>query len=379
MLVNLLAVCSAFSSHAAIAHPLTANLANLHAGITPSPDTARPARALVITRAEPAWYSRLQDTRAPNFEPAPKSARVSKPVENKKIQSQAETPDSVFNRATSLAVGYKVEQDRVAAFEMMKTLADSGHRKAQFELGYYLENGLGAPKNLELAILSYGNAARAGDKLALVTLEDIYLHRGSSAAALQLAKLHEEGILGFTNLAKAQSYYERAARSDDHAGSVAAYHLGLLKEGNSATPDFLASYPWYYKAANGKFAIPEAQFKAGFIIFHQFGSKSPSEVSKAKSAGLQVGKGASPSIDLTEYQHLDLAYDYFNTAARRGHLGAKLWKAYLLNSGQGVEANPKVALRILQELASTSIGPLATLKLDDIQRRNMLEKMYQTS
>jgi TPR repeat protein len=54
-------------------------------------------------------------------------------------------------------------QNQQLAFQLVREAADSGLARAQYTIGYFYEEGIGTPKNLDLAFKFYESAAQLGN------------------------------------------------------------------------------------------------------------------------------------------------------------------------------------------------------------------------
>jgi TPR repeat protein len=145
------------------------------------------------------------------------------------------------------------------AFEWLRKAAESNYPAAQYTLAsYHLDGTPPATADNELALSHMTSSAEAGFRPAL----------------RRLAMMHEDGVGGIADPAKAGDYLRRAAESGDH---VAAVMLGerLLKSHNDT--EVSEGLEWIYSAA--KNAEPSA-FKLLARVYGEglFGVEKDQEV-----------------------------------------------------------------------------------------------------
>jgi TPR repeat protein len=131
------------------------------------------------------------------------------------------------------------------AFALYKQSAELGHPSAQFQLGYFFENGIGTPVSIIDAIHWYKKAAEMRHVIA----------------QYNLGLLYEEGFPGLEpDLEKAVEYFcEAASNGDDDA----MYRLGVINQ--ERDPE--KSYDWYLRAS--KLGNEKAQYMIGNC--HEYG------------------------------------------------------------------------------------------------------------
>jgi len=146
-------------------------------------------------------------------------------------------------------------------------LAEQGHVIAQYNLGYFYDEGLGVPENDKKATGWYTKAADQGNILAQKQLGDMYLHAGNSrAAAKWITKAAEQGD----------------ASSQLNLGAM--YYIG-----DGVLTDYTKAYMWLNLAAyNG----------------NEFGNESKQEMA-AKMETAQIAKAQEMSSRCLESNYTD--------------------------------------------------------------------------
>ena len=162
--------------------------------------------------------------------------------------------------------------DSTSAEACLRQLADSGNREAQLWLAGCYEYGVGAAKDLALAMDWYRKAAEQGSIPAqkrLAELETPGYRKGSTpaqfssdekVAAQKAAKRWYEEYLNEKNKQKAVIYLVKAAEMDY---AQAQYKLGWCYYLGKGVPmDKTQAIEWYRKAADQGYA--EAQCELGW-------------------------------------------------------------------------------------------------------------------
>jgi len=153
------------------------------------------------------------------------------------------------------------------AARWFRKAAEQGHAKAQFNLGYLYQTGLGLRQDYAQAVRWYRRAAKHGHSAANANLGGIYYQHAQrfgvypGAArwfrkAAELGHASAQSALGYIyylgqgieqDYAEAVKWYRKAAEQ----GIAAAQHnLGVAYyNGNGVTQDYAVAVRWYRKAA----------------------------------------------------------------------------------------------------------------------------------
>jgi TPR repeat protein len=172
-----------------------------------------------------------------------------------------------FELGYCYASGKGVAKDALAAAEWYAKAAAQGNAVAQFNLGVLFCNGTGVAQDFKAAAEWYAKAAAQGITIAQLNLGTLYatgtgVAQDFKAAAVCCAKAAAQGDagaqanLGFfyengTGVAQdfkaAAAWYAKAA-AQGHAG--AQYNLGVFNANGTSVPqDFKAAAAWFAKAA----------------------------------------------------------------------------------------------------------------------------------
>ncbi|MDR3411261.1 MAG: tetratricopeptide repeat protein [Formivibrio sp.] len=123
--------------------------------------------------------------------------------------------------------------DYPSALKEFQSLADSGNRYAQFNLGVMYALGQGVQKDEKTAVALYRKAAEQGLAMAQFNLGQAY----EEAAGVSLDE------------ALALNWYRKAAEQDYPR---AQFNLGLMyARGEGVKPDLVQAYKWFHLAALG--------------------------------------------------------------------------------------------------------------------------------
>jgi clan AA aspartic protease (TIGR02281 family) len=117
--------------------------------------------------------------------------------------------------------------DYAAAMRIFRPLAEQGHVKSQFYVGYMYYQGKGVTPNDALAAIWYQRAAEGGDV--------------TSQSAIGAAYFRGEGVP--RNYAEAMKWWRKAAEQGD---AYAQWSLGGVYKGGYGVPqNFILAYMWY--------------------------------------------------------------------------------------------------------------------------------------
>ncbi len=140
---------------------------------------------------------------------------------------------------------------QVAPVEELKTLAESGNARAQYELGSRYVDGLSVARDPKLATQWLEKAAA----------------QGLAPAQYRLGSLYRDGK-GLRNDSKlAHSWFKRSAEQ----GNARAMHnlAVVLAEGVTGAPDYSGAAEWFQKAA--EYGIKDSQFNVAILFARGLG------------------------------------------------------------------------------------------------------------
>ncbi|KAF9900301.1 hypothetical protein EC991_007643 [Linnemannia zychae] len=153
-----------------------------------------------------------------------------------------------------------VQQDYNAAMEWYTKAAIQGHAKAQNDIGYMYDVGLGVSRDYDRAMIWYRKAS----------------DQGSASAQYNIGDLYEKGLGVTQDYSAAMEWYQKAA-SKGHAHAFS--NIGFLYSRGLGVPQ---SYPlameWYRKAADQ--GLSSAQFNVG--VMFETGRGVPIDIAAAK-------------------------------------------------------------------------------------------------
>jgi localization factor PodJL len=140
---------------------------------------------------------------------------------------------------------------QIAPVEELKTLAESGDARAQYELGSRYVDGLSVARDPKLATQWLEKAAA----------------QGLAPAQYRLGSLYRDGK-GLRNDSKlAHSWFKRSAEQ----GNARAMHnlAVVLAEGVTGAPDYSGAAEWFQKAA--EYGIKDSQFNVAILFARGLG------------------------------------------------------------------------------------------------------------
>jgi TPR repeat protein len=129
-------------------------------------------------------------------------------------------------------------KDYQTAFDILLPLAESGDSKAQYEIGYMYDRGLGRPEDNQMAVPYFRNAAEQGNPRAQVEMGD-YAKWGAGGVEI--------------NHQIAFDWYLKAAiqgHPEGYSAMAISYCVGI-----GVSPDLLTSLGWYallFETKSGK-------------------------------------------------------------------------------------------------------------------------------
>ncbi len=158
---------------------------------------------------------------------------VPKDIEPELLRTAAESGDAraQFEIGAILTEGHVVEQDFAQAAAWYERSAAQGFAPAQYRLGSLYEGGRGVERDMELARLWYQRAAEAGNRMSMHNL----------------ASLYAGGELETQDFAAAAHWFEEAA---SRGLTDSQFNLGMLyARGLGVEQSFEQSYFWFSLAA----------------------------------------------------------------------------------------------------------------------------------
>jgi TPR repeat protein len=301
-------------------------------------------------------------------------------------------------------------KDYDSAFIYFKKSADSGYSKANAQLGYMYEKGLGTNVNSHLADKYYRKAAEEGNSIALYNIgmyykngKDsftqsydsafIYLKKSAdldfSPAELEIGQIYENGIGRDTNNQLAVKYYRKAANQNNIAAlSRMAIFYNHGRGGLPHNNDSALIYN--YRSAIAGYADAQVDrgdmYSKGIIV----------GIDKAKAAlWYRAAANQHNRVALYDMGHLfldgssviprnlDSAYRYFQEAADSGYNIAQLEIGYMFEKGLSVEMDAVVAEKWYKkaadqnnQIALCNLGFLYKKGKDKVPQNDSLANYY---
>ena len=190
--------------------------------------------------------------------------------------------------------------------ENINLLAYSGHTEAQYQLGWFYENGKGVERDYNQAMHWYKKAAE----------------RGHVGAMFALGQCYEEICIEEVDRFEAYQWYFKAAEQG-HVG--AKYKLGFLYSKNGqAWTEYVQEFKWYYQAAEKGYV--EAQFFLGKLYLAQ---EEKEDVERnLKKAVRWLSRAALRGHPAAQHE-LGLMYEQIREAALAGDAEAQFIFGYL--------------------------------------------------
>lgn len=242
------------------------------------------------------WYKKALKTN-PNYQKVKDDlARLEKKKSGNSNLNDSEE-EKLFNRGVDYFLGRNgVAQDYAQALIYFRKAAEMGLAAAQFNVGFFYENGHGVSQNCQEAVKWYKMAAEKGYEESYVNLGNIYYfgREGVNINKSEALKWY----LKFVNNPK--------SRIESMAYTSAQNNLGAIydEQGNYAE-----ALKWFRKAAEQ--GLPHAQYNLGLMYDQGKGIvKDPSEAIK-----------------------------WFTKAAIQGHDGAQYNLGCAYRDGEGIKQN----------------------------------------
>ena len=172
-------------------------------------------------------------------------------------------------RANQEGEAAESRKDYPGALLWYRRAADAGNRSAQFNLGWFAQNGLGMARDDAQAAAWYRRGAEQGHVMAANNLGVLYKNGwgverdypeamrwyrqaagdGSAEAEANIGVMYHNGLGVERDYAQALQWYRRAAEAGNGSAQV---NLGILaKNGLGIEQDYAAAMQWFQRAADG--------------------------------------------------------------------------------------------------------------------------------
>ncbi len=173
---------------------------------------------------------------------------------------------------------YKLQLYR-SAFTFLLPVAEAGHAKAQYQVGYMYFVGKGVQKNIQEAIKWYKKSAEQDFVLPQLVLGAVYLQGngitkdtgeafkwyrkaaelGNPDAQHNIAYMYQEGIGVEQNDNEAFNWYHKAAQQGQ---AMSQYNLGIMyAAGRGTLKDDVTAYAWLYIASLSGLREPQEELQ----------------------------------------------------------------------------------------------------------------------
>ena len=143
-------------------------------------------------------------------------------------------------------------------FDWFHKRAEQGHAVAQYNLGYFYENGQGVAMNLDLAFHWFQKSAEQGHAVAQYNLGYCYengavywyeksAEQGNASAQINLGYCYEYGYGIEMDFESAFYWYKKSA---DQGNATAQYNLGICyQKGQGGEINLDLAFHWFQKSA----------------------------------------------------------------------------------------------------------------------------------
>mgnify|MGYP001296287982 CR=1 FL=1 len=247
------------------------------------------------------------------------------------------------------------------AFKYYDSSANTGYARAQANLGYCHDIGLGTEKNLAKAKRWYGEAAKQGNLVGQLNYAQKLLNEG-------IRTKNRDSIL------KARSWFEKALVQNASL-KEAAYGIGLsyVKIPGAKEEDLGTARNWLLKAENH----PKALFALGYLDEQQRRYGTAIELYKqAKAHGSLAAAynlGRCREIGRGTVENKQEAMDEYLFAANRGHAESQ-FAIGLLEYNQGNKTSDYIEAVKWWRLAEKNGSSQAREALSKIKQSRLLTK-----
>lgn len=238
-------------------------------------------------------------------------------------QQEAEAGDREGQNDLGLLAQYK--HDYRGAFHWFQLAANQGLSKAQVNLGFFYDMGLGVEKDFEKAVYWYGLAAAQGDP--------------DGDFDLAMCYLHGEGVE--KDLTLARKWFSSALKHGDGGRSLNGMAL-TYDDGPQSGRDYAEALRWYLRAADA--GDVDAQYNICRITSQGLGvpadySEALKWCSKAADSGDefgQLGMGLIYENGTGVPQDFAKAAEWYRKSAEQGNPAAQLSLGAMYSDGRGV-------------------------------------------
>ena len=225
------------------------------------------------------------------------------------------------------------------AFQLMKSLAETGDPDAIGYLGWFTEEGIGVQADPQAAFSFYKKAAEGGDILSFWHVGSAYQNgRGISRDLAQAFRWYSRGAEKNEPSCQrmvAIAYFQGEGVTKDEAAAF-GWFVKSAQLGNAESQDWLG---WLYEAGRGTPADP----KQAFVWFQKSAEAGYASGQKNLARCYEDGIGVSPDPEK--------AFRYYQKAAEGGQSWAMGKVAKFLETGKGTVKNPAEAFRWWQRQA----------------------------
>jgi TPR repeat protein len=202
-------------------------------------------------------------------------------------------------------------KDYQLALMWLTPLADKGHAKARYYVGWMYQNGLGVAKDHSKAADLYRLAAEQND----------------SSSQAELGYLYQMGLGVAPDDNLAVQWYAKSAEAGDRQGQM--YLAAMYRDGRGVVRSFKEAERWFLKAADQGSAW--AQMNLGMLYTHG-GDGLPQDYARAVDLFRKAADGNDPDAlynlgwayesGLGVPQDRQQAIEWYNKAAAKGRLHA---------------------------------------------------------
>ncbi|MBQ3581214.1 MAG: SEL1-like repeat protein [Bacteroidales bacterium] len=279
------------------------------------------------------------------------------------------------------------DDDKARAVALLRRAAQAGDRDGMYWLGFTFQQGELVERNLDSALYWFNILAENGDGKALMQMAIAYEHgRGVKAdTALAMDYYRRAGEAGYSDgyaylgdfyrtgtstvnidSAKAFEYYQMAAAiNEDNAAGL--YYVGdSYLHGIGVMKDTVAALP-YFQAAAAKGSYTSMSVIGNYYNYGWGGVQRNGDT--ALYYYYEASKGNDPTGEYMIGQWLydrgnsEKALGFLASASNHGNIDARVTYAHALLNGNGIQADPTTAAKILNNVASVDRGGRAYMML----------------
>ena len=249
--------------------------------------------------------------------------------------------------------------------KLLRPLAEQGHIKAQYALGWMYRTGKGVTQDYEAAVKWYQRAAE----------------QGYAKAQASLGSMYYEGLGVTPNKDKAFKWFKLAAEQGDTDAqtNLALLYLNL----HGTTQDYVSAAKWFHLAAeNGN---SRAQQYLGVMYFEGRGVTQNYKAA-FKWFKLSADQGEAYSQNALGYmyenglwveQNYDLALEWYRRTVENGSLDGQANLGWMYHTGRGVEKDNIRAFMWLSNAVSEGLASYE-LKLEQVQEEMTDADIYKS-